>query len=387
MDFEDLRRDEVIRYVSGKYGADHVAQIITFGTLGAKAAIRDVGRALGMSYSDVDRVARLVPFAVGMTLERALNESAELRSIYGQDENVRKLVDSARQVEGHIPPCINPRRRRGQRRRTPDLIICRCRNCLAAARTAILVMTQFPMEDIRPHRLLKMDFLGLANLTVLARAKEIIKETRGLDIDLKHIPLDDKKTFELLSAGETVGVFQLESSGMRRYIKELKPSVFSDIAAMVALYRPGPMEQIPHFIRSKHGLEPIHYPHPVLESILKETYGVIVYQEQVLFIVRAFAGYTLGQADIFRKAMGKKIAEVMKKERQNFINGAKKNGYSEELANEVFALIEPFAGYAFNKAHATSYALIAYQTAYLKANYPEEYITALLMAYFGDSER
>jgi DNA polymerase-3 subunit alpha len=250
-----------------------------------------------------------------------------------------------------------------------------------------LVMTQFPMEDIAKIGLLKMDFLGLANLTVLARAREIINETRGMTIDLNRIPLDDKKTFELLSAGQTIGVFQLEGSGMRRYIKELKPTVFSDIAAMVALYRPGPMEQIPHFIRSKHGLEPIRYPHPVMESFLKETYGVIVYQEQVLFIVRAFGGYSLGQADIFRKAMGKKIADVMKKERRNFINGAKKSGYGEDIASEVFDLIEPFAGYAFNKAHATSYALIAYQTAYLKANYPVEYITALLMAYWGDADR
>jgi len=386
MDFEDLRRDEVIRYVSEKYGADHVAQIITFGTLGARAAIRDVGRALGMGYSEVDRVARLVPFAVGMTLERALEENAELRTIYNQDESIRKLVDAAQQVEGIS---------RHASTHAAGVVIAEesLTNYLPLQKLSRgdegseLVMTQFPMEDIARIGLLKMDFLGLANLTVLARAKEIIKKTRGLDIDLKKIPLNDQKTFELLSAGETVGVFQLEGSGMRRYIKELKPSVFSDIAAMVALYRPGPMEQIPHFIRSKHGQEPIRYPHPVLEKYLEETYGVIVYQEQVLFIVRAFAGYSLGQADVFRKAMGKKIPEVMKKERQNFINGAKKNGYPEDLAGEVFALIEPFAGYAFNKAHATSYALIAYQTAFLKANYPEEYITALLMAYFGDADR
>ena len=386
MDFEDSRRDKVISYVSAKYGADHVAQIITFGTLGARAAIRDVGRALGMSYSEVDRVARLVPFAVGMTLERALEENAELSNIYGQDVAIHKLVDTARQVEGlsrhastHAAGVVI-----SEEPLTNHLPL---QKLTRGGEDSELVMTQFPMEDIARIGLLKMDFLGLANLTVLARAKEIIKETHGLDIDLKKIPLNDAKTFSLLSAGETIGVFQLESSGMRRYIKELKPSVFSDIAAMVALYRPGPMEQIPRFIRSKHGLEPIHYPHPVLEDFLKETYGVIVYQEQVLFIVRAFAGYSLGQADIFRKAMGKKIPEVMKKERQSFINGAKAKGYSEELANEVFALIEPFAGYAFNKAHATSYALIAYQTAYLKANYPAEYITALLMAYVGDADR
>ncbi|UCG55174.1 MAG: DNA polymerase III subunit alpha, partial [Dehalococcoidia bacterium] len=250
-----------------------------------------------------------------------------------------------------------------------------------------LVMTQFAMEDIARIGLLKLDILGLANLTILSRAKEIIKKNCNVDVDLHNIPLDDRETFGLLSAGETIGVFQLEGSGMRRYIKELKPSTFSDIAAMVALYRPGPMEQIPRFIKAKHGLEPIYYPHPALAEILKETYGVIVYQEQVLFIVRAFAGYSLGQADIFRKAMGKKIVEVMKKERRNFTNGAKKNGFSAEVADQVFNLIEPFAGYAFNKAHAVSYALIAYQTAFLKSNYPVEYLTALFIAFAEHSEK
>jgi DNA polymerase-3 subunit alpha len=243
------------------------------------------------------------------------------------------------------------------------------------------------MEDVARIGLLKMDFLGLANLTILGRAKEIIKKRRNVDIDLHHIPLDDNKTFQLLSAGETAGVFQLEGAGMRRYIKELKPNTFQDIAAMVALYRPGPMEQIPTFIKAKHGLEPIHYPHPILARFLKETYGVIVYQEQVLFIVREFAGYSLGKADIFRKAMGKKIPEVMQKERQNFVVGAKEKGFSSELAEQVFALIEPFAGYAFNKAHAFSYALVAYQTAYLKANFPVEYMTALLSTHAGVTEK
>jgi len=248
-------------------------------------------------------------------------------------------------------------------------------------------MTQFTMEDIARLGLLKMDILGLANLTILSKAKEIIYQSRGIDIDLHKISTDDAKTFALLSSGETAGVFQLEGAGMRRHIKELKPTNFGDIAAMVALYRPGPMEHIPTFIKAKHGLEPIHYPHPALTSILEETYGVIVYQEQVLFIVRAFAGYSLGQADIFRKAMGKKIPEVMKKERRNFIAGAKRNGFSTEVASEVFDLIEPFAGYAFNKAHSVSYALIAYQTAYLKANYPAEYMTAFLMTNSGQSEK
>jgi DNA polymerase-3 subunit alpha len=385
LDFEDHRRDEVIGYVSQKYGHDHVAQIITFGTLGARAAIRDAGRALGMPYSDVDRVARLVPFAPGMTLDRALEENRELRDIYHDDAIVKNLVDSARGVEGisrhastHAAGVVISKE---------PLTIHTPLQHLSRSSNHELVMTQFAMEDIARIGLLKMDFLGLANLTILSKAREIIAESCGIDIDLHNIPLDDAKTFELLSQGETAGVFQLEGSGMRRHIKELKPSTFSDIAAMVALYRPGPMEQITRFIKAKHGLEPIHYPHPALSEILEETYGVIVYQEQVLFIVRTFAGYSLGQADIFRKAMGKKIAEVMKKEKRSFVSGARKNGFSAEVADEVFRLIEPFAGYAFNKAHAVSYALIAYRTAYLKANYPVEYLAALMIACADHSEK
>jgi DNA polymerase-3 subunit alpha len=377
LDFQDDRRDEVIAYVSQKYGQDHVAQIITFGTLGARAALRDVGRALGMAYGDVDRVARLVPFRPGMTLERALDENSELRTIYDEDKIIRNLVDSARKLEGisrhastHAAGVViskEPLTRYVPLQR------------VAKGNGEATVMTQFTMEDIAQIGLLKMDFLGLANLTILGKAKEIIHQSRGIDIDLHKIPMDDDKTFALLSSGETSGVFQLEGAGMRRYIKELKPTTFSDIAAMIALYRPGPMEHIPTFIKAKHGIEPIRYPHSALSSILEETYGVIVYQEQVLFIVQTFAGYSLGQADIFRKAMGKKIPAVMREEKRNFIAGAKKLGYSTEVTDEVFALIEPFAGYAFNKAHSFSYALIAYQTAYLKANYPSEYITAFLV--------
>lgn len=377
LDFEDARRDQVIAYVTNRYGKDHVAQIITFGTLGAKAALRDVGRALGMSYSDVDRVARLVPFRPGMTLDRAMEENSELRAIYEEDKIVSNLVDSARRLEGisrhastHAAGVVISKE--PLTRYVPLQRISR-------ADDEATVMTQFPMEDIAQIGLLKMDFLGLANLTILGKAKEIIGQSRGQDIDLHRIPTDDARTFALLSSGETTGVFQLEGAGMRRYIKELKPTTFSDIAAMIALYRPGPMEHIPTFIKAKHGLEPIRYPHPALAGILEETYGVIVYQDQVLFIVQAFAGYSLGQADIFRKAMGKKIPAVMKEEKRNFIAGAKKMGYTGEVAEEVFALIEPFAGYAFNKAHSFSYALIAYQTAYLKANYPAEYITAFLI--------
>jgi DNA polymerase-3 subunit alpha len=385
LDFEDERRDEVIAYVAQKYGPDHVAQIITFGTLGAKAAIRDVGRALGMSYSDVDRVARLIPPAPNMTLARALDENRELKDIYHEDSIIHNLVDSARSLEGvarhastHAAGVVI-----SKEPLTAHVPLQRASKGDAQG----AVMTQFSMKDIARIGLLKMDLLGLANLTILGKALEIIRQNCGIDIDLHHIPMDDANTFDLLSSGETTGVFQLEGAGMRRHIKELKPTTFSDIAAMVALYRPGPMEHIPTFIKAKHGIEPIRYPHPALASILEETYGVIVYQEQVLFIVQTLAGYSLGQADIFRKAMGKKTPEVMKKEKRSFIAGAKQKGFSAEIAGEVFALIEPFAGYAFNKAHATSYALIAYQTAYLKANYPVEYITASLITHAGQLEK
>jgi DNA polymerase-3 subunit alpha len=387
MDFEDTRRDEVIAYVSQKYGPDHVAQIITFGTLGARAALRDVGRALGMAYGDVDRVTRLVPFAVNMTLDRAMKENTELKSLFDADPVVRKLIDSAKRVEGLS---------RHASTHAAGVVISKeplikyvplQRVTKATDAETTMTMTQYSMDDIAKIGLLKMDFLGLSNLSVLGKAKELIWQNLGIKVDLQTIPMDDPKTFSLLASGETVGVFQLEGSGMRRYIKDLKPTVFSDIAAMVALYRPGPMEHIPTFIKAKRGEIPIHYVHPALEPILKETYGVIVYQEQVLFIVQAVASYGLGQADIFRKAMGKKIAEVMQKEKQHFLDGAANNGFSPEVSEKIFALIEPFAGYAFNKAHAFSYALIAYQTAYLKANYPAEYLTALLEVYVGTEEK
>ncbi|HJW88818.1 MAG TPA: DNA polymerase III subunit alpha, partial [Dehalococcoidia bacterium] len=358
--------------------------IITFGTLGARAAIRDVGRALGMPYSQVDRIARLIPYAPGMTLERAVAERPELAQLYQQDEAIKGLVDSARRLEGTVrhasthaagvvispEPLVNFMPLQRAERGNKDV-----------------VMTQYAMDNIAQLGLLKMDILGLANLTVLARVKELIRENRGIDLDLQRLPLDDARTFALLASGETVGVFQLEGAGMRRYIKELKPTNFMDIAAMVALYRPGPMEHIPTFIDAKHGRRPVVYPHEALRDILEETYGVIVYQDQVLFIVQALAGYTLGQADIFRKAMGKKIAEVMRKEKHNFLRGAEKQGIPPEVAQEVFQLIEPFAGYAFNKAHSVSYAMLAYQTAYLKANFPAEYMTALLITHTGDQEK
>ncbi|GIW14568.1 MAG: DNA-directed DNA polymerase [Tepidiforma sp.] len=375
-DFADDRRDEMIRFAYERYGRDRVAQIITFGTLGAKAAIRDVGRALGLSYAETDRVARLVPDVLHITLPEALEQSPELREAYEGDPKVRRLVDTAKRLEGvarhasthaagvvisrdplieHVPL---QRPTRGDEDSIP--------------------MTQFAMEQVAKIGLLKMDFLGLSNLTILQRATDLIRETTGEAIDLVRLPDGDPKTMEMLGKGETFGVFQLESAGMRRYIQELQPTNIADLCAMVALYRPGPMQHIPRYIDGKHGRVPITYPHPDLADILDETYGVIVYQDQVLLIARKFAGYTLGQADIMRKAMGKKKAEIMAEERGRFIAGAVAKGYREEDARAVFDLIEPFAGYAFNKAHSWCYGHIAYQTAYLKANYPVQYMTALL---------
>ena len=384
LDFQDDRRDEVLAYVNEKYGMDHVAQIITFGTLGARAALRDTGRALGLPYSQVDQVAKLIPLELTITLEKALEDSKELNDIYSQDEIVRNLVDSAKKVEGLI---------RHASTHAAGVVIAHdplteyvpLQPTGKGAKNA--AMTQYHMKNIALLGLLKMDFLGLSNLTILSKTTDTIQQTRGESIDLQHIPLDDKKTFALLASGETKGIFQLESSGMRRYIEELQPNKFSDIAAMVALYRPGPMEQIPTFIKAKQGSIPVHYPHPALKEFLKETYGVIVYQEQVLFIVQALAGYSLGQADIFRKAMGKKIAKVMKTQRKNFVEGAERKGIEKKLAEEVFALIEPFAGYAFNKAHSVSYALLAYRGAYLKANYPSEYMTSFLNTYIDNTDK
>ena len=384
LDFQDDRRDEVLSYVNQKYGSDHVAQIITFGTMGARAALRDTGRALNMPYAQVDRVARLIPTELTITLDRALEQSRELNDIYHQDAAICNLIDSAKKLEGIV--------RHGSTHAAGVVISHEPLTEYAPLQMVgkgeqRTVMTQFHMGSIARLGLLKMDFLGLSNLTILAEVKGIIAQNRGITLDLRHIPLDDVKTFDLLASGETKGIFQLESAGMRRYIKELKPSSFSDIAAMVALYRPGPMEQISTFIKAKQGVSPIHYPHPILKEILKETYGVIVYQEQVIFIAQALSGYSLGQADILRKAMGKKIPAVMKKEERNFIAGAQKRGISAKLAKEVFSLIEPFAGYAFNKAHSVSYALIAYRTAYLKANYPIEYMVALLNTYSDNMEK
>lgn len=375
-DFADDRREEMIRFAYEHYHPSNVAQIITFGTLGAKAALRDVGRALGMTYADTDRIARLVPTALHMTLDDALEQSGEMKEVYDADPRVRRLVDTARKLEGvsrhastHAAGVVISR--------DPLIDHVPLQRPNRGDETSI-PMTQFAMEQVAKIGLLKMDFLGLSNLTILQAAVDLIRETTGEELDIVHIPDGDPKTMAMLANGETFGVFQLESGGMRRYIQELQPTNIADLCAMVALYRPGPMEQIPTFIKAKHGEVAITYPHPDLANVLDETYGVIVYQDQVLLIARQFAGYSLGQADIMRKAMGKKKAEIMAEEKGRFINGAIENGYSREDAEEIFALILPFAGYAFNKAHSWCYGNIAYQTAYLKANYPAQYMAAVL---------
>ena len=375
-DFADDRREEMIQFAYTYYGTDRVAQIITFGTLGAKAAIRDVGRALGLSFAETDRVARLIPNQLHVTLDDAISQVQELSDLKAADPKVNRLVETARQLEGvsrhasthaaavvisreplsdHVPL---QRPSRGDETSIPT--------------------TQYAMDQVATIGLLKMDFLGLSNLTILDRAVRLIRDTTGEDVDLLALPDGDSKTMAMLGKGETFGVFQLESSGMRRYIQDLQPTNIADLCAMVALYRPGPMQHIPRYIDGKHGKVEVTYPHPDLADVLDETYGVIVYQDQVMLIARQFAGYTLGQADIMRKAMGKKKAEIMAQEREGFVAGAVSKGYSEADATAVFDLIEPFAGYAFNKAHSWCYGNIAYQTAYLKANYPAQYMTAVL---------
>jgi DNA polymerase-3 subunit alpha len=381
MDFAEDRRDEMIRYAAERYGQDRVAQIITFGTLGARASIRDVGRALGMSYGEVDRIARLVPVMPAsfgtMTIEKALQEGPDFKQMYDADPAARKLVDTARQLEGvarhastHAAGVVI----------APEPLV----NIVPLQRPPAgdedaLPTTQFGMWDVADLGLLKMDFLGLTNLTILGKAAQVIQETRGVTIDLAALPDSDPKTCEMLAKGDTFGVFQMESAGMRRYVVDLRPSSIKDLAAMVALYRPGPMAHIPTYIRAKHGQEEVRYPHPDLGEILDETHGVIVYQDQVLLIAQKFAGYTLGEADVMRKAMGKKIQGMMDEQAEKFVGGAIAKGYSRQDAQTIFELIKPFAGYAFNKAHSVSYALIAYRTAYLKANYPAEYMTAVMM--------
>ena len=385
MDFQDDRRDEVLHYVIERYGSDRVAQIITFGTMGAKAALRDVGRGLGMGYGEVDRIARMVPFK-SRTLEDALQANPEFQQAYDSEEAVKKLVDNAQGLEG-IVHHVSTHAAGVLIADEPLTGTVPLQRPTRGDEDSPVMMTQYSMDPVAKLGLLKMDFLGLTNLSILDRAVKLLDQNQGIKIDLNRLPLDDQATFDLLSSGKTTDLFQLESAGMQRNIKLLKPSNLGDIAAMIALYRPGPMEHISSFIEAKHGRIPISYPHESMKELLDETYGIIVYQDQVLHILQRFAGYTLGEADIVRKAMGKKDASLMAQERDRFVAGAQGKGFSEELAAQVFDLIEPFAGYAFNKAHSVSYAMISYWTAYFKAHYPLEYMASVLNSRVDNTER
>jgi len=383
MDFADDRRHEVIAYVTEKYGKDKVAQIITFGTMKARNAIRDVGRALGMAYGDVDKVAKMVPEVLNIKLIDAIKTGPELKQAYKDDPAVKHLIDLATKLEGVA-----------RHSSTHACAVVISRDPLVeyaplqkATKGDLAINTQYEMHAIEDLGLLKMDFLGLSNLTVIKNAMRIIKKVYDKDIDLYTLPIDDKKTYQLLSKGDTTGVFQLESAGMKRYIKELKPTVFEDIIAMVALYRPGPMENIPDFIARKHGKKKIHYDHPLLESALKNTYGIIVYQEQVMQVSKDMAGFTGGEADTLRKAMGKKIASLMSQMKVKFIEGSVKNGVDRKIAEKVYKDFETFAQYAFNKSHSACYALISYWTAYLKAHFPAAFMAALMTSDYGNMDR
>lgn len=381
MDFADDRRHEVIQYVVDKYGKDRVAQIITFGTMAARNAIRDTGRVLGMSYGEVDEVAKVIP--MNMPLAKSVKDVPELAAFYRQGGNYKRLLDLAQRLEGVA---------RHSSTHAAGVVISKedltCYTPLQkASKGDIATNTQYEMHAIEDLGLLKMDFLGLSNLTVLKNALRIIKKVHGKEIDLSKIELTDEKTYRLLSRGETTGVFQLESAGMKRYIKQLKPNCFEDIIAMVALYRPGPMEQIQEFIDRKHGKKEIKYQHPKMEAALKNTYGVTVYQEQVMQISKDLAGFTGAQADNLRKAIGKKIAVLLKKMRQEFIDSAVKNKVDKKIAEDIFDGWEGFAQYAFNKSHAACYALIAYWTAYLKAHYPATFMAALLTSDYSNIDR
>jgi len=380
IDFCYELREKVIEYVLNKYGEDKVAQIITFGTMAARAAVRDVGRALNFPYAEVDRIAKLIPFEPGMTIEKAI-QFDELKELVEKEDRVKKLLDISRSLEG-LP--------RHASTHAAGVVIAKesLDNYVPLQKTNDAGMvTQFPMGTLEELGLLKMDFLGLRTLTIMQETINLVESSGGHKIDIKEIPLNDSTTYELLSKGSTAGVFQLESSGMRNVLRELKPNKFEDIIAVVALYRPGPMEQIPTFIESKHGVKPVAYLHPRLEPILKETYGVMVYQEQIMQVAAEMAGFSLGQADLLRRAIGKKKMEILTQQREIFVQGCTDNGYSEDLANQLYDLIVKFASYGFNKSHAAAYAMIAYQTAYLKANYPVEFMAALLTGVMSTSEK
>jgi len=381
MDFEDARRDEIIQYVTEKYGKDHVAQIVTFGTLGAKAAIKDCGRVQGYTPQETDKLTKTIPSLPGWSLDRAYKEVSDFRQIVDSDPKMKSLFETAKSVEGMARH--------------------------AGVHAAGVVISKDPLVDYVPlYRgndgqpitafemgilekigLLKMDFLGLSNLTVLARCVENIKQTKGIDIDIRNIPESDTKTYDMLGRGETIGVFQLEGGGMTRWVQQLKPTNIGELSAMIALYRPGPMEHIPRFIDTKFGKLKPQYLDERMKPILEDTYGVIVYQDQVLKLVQAIAGFSLGKADVLRRAMGKKDAKAMDSMKVEFMDGTAKIGVDTKAAEKVWELLLPFAGYAFNKAHAVCYGILSYQTGYLKANYPVEYMAASLSVYLDKEDR
>ncbi|HOI04888.1 MAG TPA: DNA polymerase III subunit alpha, partial [Candidatus Woesebacteria bacterium] len=380
IDFADIKRDDVLKYVANKYGEDHVASVITFGRMEARVAVRDIGRVLGMPYEEPDRIAKLIPNEPGhrVSIKQAINTVPELGNYY-QQSRFRKLLDLAMKVEGTI-------RQAGMHACAIIIADKPLSNYTPIQKDSRSgkTLTQLDMYSLDCNvnddaiGLLKFDLLGLRNLSIIQEALALIRKYKKENIKIDEISLEDEKTFKLLASGDTTGVFQLESGGMRRIAKSLKPNKFSDITAMVALYRPGPMDLIPRFIEGKHNPDIIEYPHPSLEPFLKETYGIMVYQEQILEIVNFMAGYSLGEADILRRAIGKKKKKLLDKNKSRFIKQSVANGYKKATAERVWGFIEAFANYGFNKSHAASYAMIAYQTAWLKANYPVEYMTAVM---------
>ncbi|KKT44371.1 MAG: polymerase III, alpha subunit protein [Parcubacteria group bacterium GW2011_GWA2_44_15] len=382
LDFADLRRDEVIHYAEERYGKDHVAHIITFGTMAARVAVRDVTRVFGLPYIYGDKLAKLIP-PLKTTIAQARALIPELKEIDAHDPEGKKVLDMAQKIEGVA-------RHAGQHAAgiiiTPEPL----ENFVPLQTPSAsdpTIVSQYALKPVEDLGLLKIDFLGLRNLTIIEHCLKLIYELHQIEIDIDRLALNDKKTFGLLQAGDTTGVFQLESDGMRRYLRELKPTNLEDIIAMVALYRPGPMEYIPDYIAGKHGTRQPTYLHPLLKPILAKTYGVAIYQEQLMEIAQSLAGFSLAEADVLRKAVGKKIAKLLKEQKEKFISGCLGHNIPKEIAESVFAFIEPFAGYGFNRSHAACYAFIAYQTAYLKAHYPCEFYCSLLTAHEGDIER
>jgi len=383
IDFCIDRREKVIEYVADKYGTDKVCQIITFGTLAARAAMKGVARVLDIPYAESDRLAKMIPVAVKVKIDDALQEGMDLKKMYDKDPMVKELVDIAKSIEGlkfnigtHAAGVII------SRDPLSDIVP------VQRSKDSVII-TGYPMADLEKLGLLKMDFLGLRNLTIIDNTLQLIKDRKGIEFDINKVSLEDEKVYEMLTKGDTDGVFQLESSGMKTLVKDLKPSTFEDLGALVALFRPGPLNSgmVKDFVQRKHGRAKVEFPHPALESILHDTYGTIVYQEQIMQIAQVLAGYTLGQADILRRAMGKKKFEEMEKQKELFLAGANRNNIPENISKELFDTMTEFAAYCFNRSHSAAYAMLAYQTAFLKAHYPVEYMSALLSSVSDNQDK